>query len=424
MERGERKMSQHGLKLGSGGMGTDYSTGFVDFGRMRRDRLEKAKKALARNGIPSALLFRQENIRYVTGMTFPAFIERLRYCLAFAEHEPLLAEAHGRPMADAPWIKTSQHRLALHWASQSPGKDAVYETARAFAEDIRNELKAKGLDKEKLGIDEIDEPGRQALVDAGLNLTNAMPTLLEARAVKTEDEINCFHMATVLCDAAHYSMYERMKPGMRERDVKAIGFDSLIRNGAEQIWDVLVSSGGQIGGISFDSDKFIQPGDVVTIDIAGATYMGYNSCYYRNYVVGRKPTQREKDLHKRSYERMYSVIDAIRPGASTADLADLWTSARSRGLPSENYTWCDDLAHGLGLWLYEYPICNRLWSIQHPMTIEKGMTMAVEAMEFDPMIGRTKLEEMIVVRENGAEILSRMPAKGIMVCNSIDMVEV
>lgn len=417
-------MSSYGLKLSSGGMGSDFSAGFVNFERLRREREQKAKEALKKHDIPCALLLRPENIRYATGVKFLDFIERLRYCLTFAEYEPILFEPQGRPLSDSPWIKPEQERLALHWASQSPGPEAVYETTRAFAEGIKKELREKGLEKEKLGIDELDVPSWQALLDAGLKPVNVMPAMLEARAVKTEDEINCLHMTTVLCDAAHYAMYEALKPGMRERDIKAIGISSLLRNGAEDARIVMVSAGGRIGGLSFDSDKIIQPGDVVTIDICRATYMGYTSCYYRNYVVGRRPTEKEKDLHRRSYERMYKVIDAIKPGVSTADLAKLWATCEEKGLPSDNYMWCDDLAHGLGLWLYEYPICNRLWSIKHPMFIEKGMTMAVEAMEFDPMIGRTKLEEMIVVRDNGAEIFTRMPVKGIMVSNLIETVDV
>ena len=125
--------------------------------------------------------------------------------------------------------------------------------------------------------------------------------MLDARAIKTQDEINCLHMATALCDSAHYAMYENLKPGVRERDIKAIGMDSLIRNGAEEIWDVLVSAGGQIGGLSLNSDKIIQPGDVVTIDIVRAKYLGYNTCYYRNYSVGKKPSEKEKELHRKSY---------------------------------------------------------------------------------------------------------------------------
>jgi Xaa-Pro aminopeptidase len=147
--------------------------------------------------------------------------------------------------------------------------------------------------------------------------------------------------------------------------------------------------------------------------------MGYQSCYYRNYLVGRKPTEKEKALHEKSLERMYRVIDALKPGVTTDELAKHWMPAKEKGLPDEWYMWCDDLAHGLGLWLYEYPIINRLWSFDHPMTIEKGMTMAVECMEFDPLVGRTKLEEMVVVTDDGAEIFTRMPVKDMMIANPI-----
>jgi Xaa-Pro aminopeptidase len=53
------------------------------------------------------------------------------------------------------------------------------------------------------------------------------------------------------------------------------------------------------------------------------------------------------------------------------------------------------------------------------MTIEKGMTMAVECMEFHPMVGRSKLEEMVVVTDDGAEIFTRMPVKQMMIADPI-----
>jgi len=408
-----------GLKLGSGGMAYDYSIGPINYERMRRERTSKTQTALKKNGIAAALLFRPENIRYATSTKFIEFVDRLRYSLVFAEQDAILFETPGRSIWDVPWIKPEQFRLSLQWACQSPGREASWESARQFAEGIKRELDQLGLANEPLGIDEIDEAGRQALVEAGLKLVNVMPVMLEARAVKTRDEINCVHMITAICDAAHYAMYEAIKPGVRERDIRAVGIDSLIRNGAEDVWDVLVSSGGQMRGLSMNMDKIIQPGDVVTIDITRATYMGYNSCYYRNFKVSTKPSAREKDLHNRSYDRMYKVIDAIRPGITAAELAENWATAEEKGLPTDRLMWCDDLAHGLGLWLYEYPICNRLWSLKHPMVIEEGMTMAVEAMEFDPLVGRTKLEEMLVVTANGTEIFSKVPVKDMIVASPI-----
>jgi Xaa-Pro aminopeptidase len=411
---------QYGARLGSGGMGYDFTVGLIDFDRMRKERQAKTKETLKKNGIAAALLFRPENIRYATNMKGINFIDRLRYCLAFAEHEPIVFEmGSGRLLFEAPWIKPEQVKVSLQWACQAPGKEASLESAREFAAGVKDELRQLGLEGELLGIDDIDELGRQALVEAGLELTNVMPAMLEARAVKTKDEINCIHMIAAICDSAHWAMYEAIKPGVRERDIRAVGVDALLRNGAEEVWDVLVSAGGMVGGLSMNSDKIIQPGDVVTIDITRASYLGYNSCYYRNFVAAAKPTQRQKELHKLCYEHMYKVIDAIKPGVTTAELAEKWTPAEARGLASDRFTWCDDLAHGLGLWLYEYPIINRLWSLKHPMVIEEGMTMAVEAMEFDPLVGRLKLEEMLVVTTNGVEIFSRMPVEDMIASHPI-----
>ena len=62
---------------------------------------------------------------------------------------------------------------------------------------------------------------------------------------------------------------------------------------------------------------------------------------------------------------------------------------------------------------------NRLWSLDFPMTFESGMTLAVEAMHWDPVVGRTKLEEMVVITDRGTEIITRMPIKDMMIASPI-----
>jgi len=414
----------YGRKLTTGGQVSDYIESLINPERMREERTAKAKASLKKHGIAAALLFRPENIRYATSVKTTEFIDRLVYTLFFAEGDYLCYDDFEGFLWPYPWIKRENVKLSLQYANSAPGISAVKANVKEFAKDIKAALKARGMDKEPIGIDEIDEVGRQALVDEGIHLVDVMPAMLEARAIKTQDEINCMHMVTVLCDAAHSDMYRALKPGVRERDIRAIGVESLLRNGAEDVWDVLVSGGGTAQGLSWGWDRIIQPGDCVTIDIVRATYLGYTSCYYRNYMIGVDPTPQQMDLHKRSYERMYSVIESIKPGVTTGEVAQKWATKEEKGLQTDRRLWCDDLAHGLGLWLYEYPMCNRLWSIEHPQVFEKGMTMAVEAMEFHPLVGRTKLEEMLVITDDGVEVFSRMPVKDIMVAGRIDAVPV
>lgn len=388
----------------------------INYARMREERLAKAKLAMKKHGIVACLLTRPENVRYVTSTKAVDFIDQLRYCIAFAEQDPILYEMPpGKLFGVCPWIKPENFRLGVQWANGACGPDATWKIARKFADSVKQELKEKGLEKEKIAVDKLDTPAWRALEETGINLVDAMPVMLEARAVKTEDEIECLKMAVSIAEVGWYALYEALKPGVRDRDMVGVANEALFKAGAESVWGVLVSSGCPGQG----TDKIVQVGDVVTTDFVRVTYMGYNTCYYRNIIVGRKPTAREADMHKKSYERVYKVMDAIKPGMSTADVAKLWQPASERGYPSEENGWCDDLGHGLGLWLYEYPIINRLWSFDYPMILEKGMTLAVEAMELDPIVGRTKLEEMIVITDRGAEVITRMPIKELMISSLI-----
>ena len=383
----------------------------INTARMREERQAKAKASLKKNGIAACLLTRPENVRYMTSTRAVNFIDQLRYSVAFADYDPIIYELPpGNLFGVCPWIKPENLRLAILWADEACGREATWERARKFAQLIKQDLKEKGLEKEKLGIDKLDEPGQQALKEAGIETVDVMPAMLEARAVKTEDEISCLMMAVAIAEVGWYALYEALKPGVLSRDLIAAANKAMYSAGAEDCWGVL--GGNRTTGI-------VQVGDVITVDFCRITYLGYNTCYYRNIIVGRKPNQKEIDLHKRSYERVNNVIEAIKPGVSTADVAKHWLPAKDRGYPTEEYTWCEDLAHGLGLWLYEYPTINRLWSFDYPMVLEKGMTMAVEAMEYDREVGRTKLEEMLVIGDKGAEVMTKMPVKDMMIANPI-----
>lgn len=406
-------------KLTFGVSGSDWSEG-INFSRMRQERLAKARAAMHRHGIAACVLTRPENIRYATATRGLDFIDQSRYALISAAHDPVLYESHGTVAGIHPWIKPENIRQSFHWANQACGPAATWDSAKKFAASIKRELKTQGLESEKIGIDSVDEPGRLALAEAGIETVNAMPVMLEARAVKTEDEINCLKMAVAITEVGWCALYDALKPGVRDRDLVAVATDAMYRAGIEDVWMVVLSSGGP----SQVTDKIVRVGDVLTVDFVRCNYMGYNTCWYRNVVVGKKPTDKQKDKYKRMNERLYKVLDAIKPGVTTAEVARIWEPAEAKGFTSEEAAWCDDMGHGLGLWLYEYPLTNRLWSLDHPQTYEKGMTMAVEALDpVDPQIGRVKVEEMIVVTDNGVEILNTIPSGDLIFAHPILMAD-
>ncbi|MEW6663633.1 MAG: M24 family metallopeptidase [Thermodesulfobacteriota bacterium] len=394
-----------------------YGTGIVDWqerintARMREERAEKLRKVMKNSSVAVLLLQREDNIRYATGLPGDAFQPGLRYVLFFHDHEPVVWEHAGRQelREEWPWVKPENWRLPRCWLGGVCGPEATQETAKLFASEILQELKAKGLSGEKMGVTALDGVAHRALAEAGVATFDAQALLMEAREVKTVDEINCLKMITAITDRAWYTLYESMKPGMRDIDLTAIGYKAMIESGAEIGGVVPFFSGPSTfeRGLAM-TDRIIEPGDMVYGDITNFGYLGYKVCLYRSFIVGRKPNRKEKDLYKRLLENQDSIIDAIKPGKTTADAAERFKPASTWGYKDEDHVFTIEIGHGLGLFLYEPPIINRLWSLKHPQPFRVGQVIAIESRDGEPGVG-VRIEDMVVVTENGAELMSRFP---------------
>ena len=111
----------------------------------------------------------------------------------------------------------------------------------------------------------------------------------------------------------------------------------------------------------------------------------------------------------------------MRPGANTKQLAEKWPRAEEFGYKDEDMAFWVQWGHGIGLSLAEPPTVTRLWSLDYPQEIKPGQTIALET--WWPTGGKThsggqsvRLEEMLVVTETGAELLSQWPIDELTVC--------
>jgi len=191
--------------------------------------------------------------------------------------------------------------------------------------------------------------------------------------------------------------------------------------GMEDVEDVIVSSGPNTwpNWRNF-SDRIIQPGDIVFMDLAALTWNGYKSCYYRTYCVGKEPTKEQKDTYATALEWLYDSIGAVKVGTTTRDIALKWPSAMETwGYEDEDQAAANLWGHGLGLAQYDPPVISRIWSLDHPVEIQEGMTFALETQHGKRFRYGVRIEEMLIVKKNDIEIVSNFPVKQITVVDPL-----
>ena len=122
------------------------------------------------------------------------------------------------------------------------------------------------------------------------------------------------------------------------------------------------------------------------------------------------------DAYKRCRYYLDAAIALVRPGATTADIVQVWPKAQEFGFPNEEAAFALQFGHGVGLSIWEKPIISRLVSLEHPEEIREGMVFALET--FWPASdgwSAARIEEQLVVTADGCEVITRFPAEDLMI---------
>jgi len=396
-----------------GVLSTDWKEG-INWEAVRQWRLKRAHAAMKRHGLGAMLLFYDENMRYVSSTLTPGWNRLkpgLRYVVITEDQPPIVYEQGDIGMhleVHNPWIPKENIRHSYIWIKGAVGP-AAEQQVNKFMNALMNDLEAAGVQDKPLGVDFIDINMIKAFEQRGIEWTDAMSPMMEARAIKSPDEIKAFSMVGSICDYVHYEIANFMKPGMTENQVAAFGFEKLYAiPGMEDVEDVIVSSGPNAwpNWRNF-SDRRIRPGELVIIDLAALTWNGFKSCVYRTYCVGGKPTAEMQATYDEAHKWLWDSIEATKPGVTTADVASKWPSAKEAwGYEEEDQAAANNWGHGLGLAQYDPPVISRIWSLDHPVTIEPGMTFALETQHGKLHDHGVRLEEMIYVTDTGIELVS------------------
>ncbi len=280
---------------------------------------------------------------------------------------------------------------------------------------IAGELRERGLEGEKVGVDVTDMVALAALQRAGVHTTDGATTMLAARAIKTEEEIALLDHAAAIVDAVYEQIYRSLRPGITEREVVADAQHLLFELGSEHVEAINAVSGDRCNPHPHVfSDRLLRPGDQAFFDVIHS-FMGYRTCYYRTFSVGGV-NQAQLDAYKQCREWLDMAIDLVRPGTMTDEIAAVWPTAEELGFASEEACFGLQFGHGLGVGLYESPMISRLHSLEHPVEIEQGMVFALETYcAASDGISAARIEEEVVVTADGSDIITRFPAQELLV---------
>ena len=386
----------------------------IDFDRMRKERLARAKEEMAKHDLGAMILYHGANVRYVTAVyqgmwKYSIFI---RYAVLCRDSEPVLFETVGADMEAAklncPWMK-DRVMPAITWTWSEGATERQAKNMAAGVVDLLKERKVFG---EKIGVDIMDAWVHGAFEEAGVKLVNAWPAMSQARLIKTVDELECSkYSAAAADDCLDLIRNEWLKrPGITESQLAGNIIKYFTDRGFEEGQAFCVASGGNTNPYRrWWSDKPIRRGDLVITDIGGR---GPGGGYYvdvtRTHICGdAAPTAEDKRQYKETMASLNAGIAEAWPGKTTADTAKHFPE-----YDDDVYKTCSlfQFGHSIGLTLYEGMWISRGFSLDFPAEYKQNMYMAIETYSGKPGSEQAvRLEQNLVITDKGPVLFSLFP---------------
>jgi Xaa-Pro dipeptidase len=375
---------------------------------LREKRIEKARAEMRAADLDALLLWKDENVRYLTGLRAQLIAGKsalLNGCLLVGDDPPILLASGGeiqRVRVAMPWI---------HEAYPVPIMEARGLVRATVEQTIAPLLARHGVSR--LGLDEAAYCQLEALHELGVDLADGDAVVQRARLVKLPEEVAFIEEACAIGEAVLEAAVQAIRPGARETDVVAEAMRELYRLGGElpHVTTPFVASGEHMAPPNrIASDKIIRHGDVVFIDI-GAMWSGYFGDLGRTVVCGN-PNRRQQEVFTAVYDALEAARGAMSVGNTNDDVARAARAAAAeRGFPADTFISLF-IGHGVGIGANEPPYIGEDLPGAETVVLEAGMTFAVEPLIWIPGVrggAGVRLEDTIVVTPDGGRSLSRAP---------------
>ncbi|KAF5306455.1 hypothetical protein FQR65_LT18575 [Abscondita terminalis] len=226
------------------------------------------------------------------------------------------------------------------------------------------------------------------------------------RMIKDDYEISKIQKACDITNEVFNDILKFIKVGMTELEVARFVSDSFLKYGAQKLsFDTIVASGIR-GSMPHarPSDKKIQDGDLVTIDM-GCVYEGFCSDQTRTILMGSAIDKKQEEIYKIILDAQQAGIDKVRPGINAADIhKTCFDYIESKGYGPY---FTHGTGHGLGIQIHEEPYASSAGEV----ILEPGMVITVEPGIYIPEFGGVRIEDDILVTEQGHKALTSSDRK-------------
>ena len=360
-----------------------------------RDRFRRAAEAAAAAGVDALLVSPGSDLRYLLGAGGSSF-ERLT-CLVLPAAGSAAEPALVVPKLEAPgYAGVPTDDLGVHVATWVDGEDPY----RLVADLLKGTAKSMAVTDMMPALHTLGL--RDALPDARQSL--AGPVLRELRMRKDDGEIEALRKAGAAIDRVHARMAEWLRPGRTEAEVGADIAAAIVAEGHELAEFVIVGSGPNGASPHHGvSDRVIEQGDVVVVDIGGPVPEGYNSDSTRTYSVGVPAFGDVMGTYAVLKAAQQAAVDAAGPGV-TAEAVD----AAARDVIADagfGEYFVHRTGHGIGLDVHEDPYIVS----GNDLVLEVGMAFSIEPGIYLPGRWGARIEDIVVVSEEGAVRLNTRP---------------
>ncbi|MEP1209497.1 MAG: Xaa-Pro peptidase family protein [Rhizobiaceae bacterium] len=377
----------------------------IDIDRLYAYRTQRLRDQMRAAGVDVHVMVNPVSLRYaVDYSTYALFQSRIptTYLLMSVAGPTVIYGGY----ADSPLIDRGEP--ANHISFFDAG-DNLADNARLFADALVKYLDEIGSDNRRVSIEYVNPSVTQACLQRGLEVVDGIALSEKARLIKSADEIECIKWAIDVAQLGIAKMKQALRPGVTELQLWGLLNYTNLANHGEWHDGRMLASGPRINPWYQEaSQRVIESGDMVGFDTDMVGPKGYFCDVSRTFHCGpAKPTRRQKEIYRLAYAEIQHNLALIRPGISFLEIQQ-----HSFPIPEEcqeNAYTC--IIHGVGM-CDEYPKINPAHRGPNPYdgVLQAGMVLTIESY-MGPKGERdgVKLEEQVLVTEDGYELLSTYP---------------